>query len=536
MAGGKLPPRQKMIGMMYLVLTALLAMNVSKDILDAFVIINDGIETTNSNFKAKNEFTYTAFDKALMNDREKVKPFHDQAQNVRKLADELDAYIVGLKKHLITQTSKVTPEIGDTLRLKYVGSKDNYDIPSNIMIGEPSALKTGEWSASELKGKISSFREQLMAIVPEGEKEGIERGLQTDDFGVVNGTNESWETGIFYHVPLAAVVTALSKIQADVRNAEADVIKSLYSNISAEDFKFDTLAAKVIPNTNYVIIGDTYKADVFVAAFSSTQDPQLLIGEVDSTTNDVAEPDTTGVSYDRGVAKYAIVPSAEGETVWGGVIKIKKPDGTFQPYPFESKFMAAKPTLVVSPTAMNVFYRGLDNPVEISVPGVPTELLKPSVSNGSISPSGQGKGKYIVRPGKGKTAKVSVSAELNGENKNFGEMEFRCKNVPSPAPYFGGITGSGNLPRVKLIAVQGILAKMENFEFDLKFTVVSFSMSMNYKGNLVEKKARGNKLTGEMKDLLKAAKKGNKIFIEQVKAKGPDGTVRDLGAISIKVV
>lgn len=542
MAGGKLPPRQKMIGMMYLVLTALLAMNVSKEVLNSFVVINDGLQTTNKNFGQKNTATYARFEAAEAVDPIKVKPWREKADVVKEESHALVAHLDSLKRHVIMKTAKYTKETPDSMYvLRNVDSKDNYDIPTNIMIGaEPSAPKEGKYTARELREKIEHFKTSIVSLFdPQKDIDvikSIEAGLELKEVTQPGHGTESWENGNFYHLPLAAVVTNLSKIQADIRNAEAEATTALLSNIGANDFKFDTLAPYVIPNTNYVILGDTYRADVIVAAFSTTQEPKLQIGAVDSTTMEVTEPDSAGVTVNRGVASYTVVPSSEGETVWGGIIKIKKPDGTYTGYPFESKFMAAKPTLVVSPTAMNVFYRGLDNPVDISVPGVPTEILKPSVTNGSISPAPGKKGSYIVKPGKGRESVVSVSAEMNGETKRFGEMQFRVKNVPDPTASFAGVQGSGTLPKTKLMAAAGVLAKMENFEFDLKFTVIEFSISMNYKGNLVEKKTKGNRVSAEMKNLLQAAKKGSKVFIEGIKAKGPDGSVRNLGAISIKVV
>ena len=132
---------------------------------------------------------------------------------------------------------------------------------------------------------------------------------------------------------------------------------------------------------------------------------------------------------------------------------------------------------------MNVFYRGLDNPVEVSVPGVPTDKLQVTMSNASKSGSN---GNFKVRPGKGQTVSVNVSAEINGKNTNFGKKEFRVKNVPDPKPYFGGKTGSDNIPRKNLLAAAGIIAKMENFEFDLRFEIISYQVSATIRGNVVE--------------------------------------------------
>lgn len=547
MAGGKETPRQKMIGMMYLVLTALLAMNVSKDILDAFVIINDGIEVTNKNFMAKNEFTYNLFEKAKANDPAKVKKFYDKAFQAKDMADLLYEHIETLKKYLVAKTSgfgSIEEVPADSLfELKNVGSKDNYDIPTHILIGDdPANPKDGENTAKELRTLINEFKNDLLYLFDdETERQALQLGLNTEDFGKVNGTFETWETGTFDHVPLAACITALSKIQSDIRNAEADIIKALYRNISADDFKFDTLAAKVIPRSNYVIQGDSFVADVFVAAFSTTQDPRMrLAAEFDEETGlpvyeDFETLDSSNISISDGMARYAIAATSEGIQEWGGVIQIKAPDGSWASYKVpRQSYTVAKPTLVVSPTAMNVFYRGLDNPVEVSVPGVPTEALDVSMSN--VESRSGSNGNYKLRPGKQQTTVVSVSADINGKKQNFGKKEFRVKNVPDPKPYFGGKTGSDNIPRKNLLAAAGVIAKMENFEFDLRFEIISYQVSATIRGNVVEQACRGPALSGDSKKIIKELKSGQKLYIEKIKAKGPDGSIRDLGTIALRVI
>jgi len=545
MAGGKESPRQKMIGMMYLVLTALLAMNVSKDILDAFVIINDGIEVTNKNFLAKNEFTYNLFEKAKANDPDKVKKFYDKAFRAKGLADALYFHIEELKKHIIAKTAgfesiEAVPD--DSLfLLKNVDSKDNYDIPTHILVGsDPANPVEGAFTARELRVMIDEFKNDLLFLFDdEDERAALQLGLSTEDFGMVNGNQESWETGNFDHIPLAASVTGLTRIQSDIRNAEADIIKALYRNISADDFKFDTLAAKVIPQSNYVIQGDSFRADVFVAAFSTTQDPRMRVGFEFNDSSDFAvgsfeELDSNNITIKNGMARYTVPASAEGVKEWGGVIQIKAPDGTWASYKVpKQSYTVAKPALVVSPTAMNVFYRGLDNPVEVSVPGVPTDKLQVTMSNASKSGSN---GNFKVRPGKGQTVSVNVSAEINGKNTNFGKKEFRVKNVPDPKPYFGGKTGSDNIPRKNLLAAAGIIAKMENFEFDLRFEIISYQVSATIRGNVVEQMCKGPALSSNAKKIIAELKSGQKVYLEKVKAKGPDGTIRDLGTIALKVI
>ncbi|MDC1221461.1 gliding motility protein GldM [Salibacteraceae bacterium] len=546
MAGGKETGRQKMIGMMYLVLTALLAMNVSKDILDAFVVINEGLETTNKNFMAKNDVAYAQFESANANDPLKVGKFYTKAKRAKGLADELFLHIEGLKRHLVAVTSgkKGVEEVeADSLfLLKNVEMKDNYDIPTGTMIGsEPATPKDGEWTAVELKSKIDNFQQEMLFLIEdETERSAMALGLDTDgEYINGSGQSETWILANFYHLPLAAVVTNLSKIQADIRNAESDIVKELYRNVSADDFKFDTLAAKVIPQSNYVLQGDSFRADVFVAAFSKTQKPRFRVNTDYSSGNDSAELDfetldSSNVRIADGMAKYTVPASSEGMKEWGGIIQIKGPDGSWRSYNVPKQtYTVAKPALVVSPTAMNVFYRGLDNPVEVSVPGVPTDALKVAMSNGSKSGSN---GAFKVRPGNGQTVMISVSADINGKNTSFGKKEFRVKNVPDPKPYFGGKTGSDNIPRKNLLAAAGIIAKMENFEFDLRFDIISYQVSATVRGNVVEQSCRGPALSGDAKKIIGELKSGQKLYLEKIKAKGPDGTIRDLGTIALKII
>ncbi len=537
MGGGKLPPRQKMIGMMYLVLTALLAMNVSKDILQAFVLINGGLENTNANFEQKNEYIYTAFEKAKMNDPIKVTPYWKKAQQAKRLADELDSHIEQLKKHLIRETDKKSEEEmpEDSLNLRTTESKDNYDIPTHALIGEPGDPKEGPNTGKELKEKVALFREDLLNLIEDPKmRASMNIGLSTADFGSnASGEYETWEVGWFYHVPLAAVITAMSKIQSDVRNAEGDIIKTLYQNISADDFKFDTLAAKVIPSSKVVFIGEEYKADIIVAAYSTTVDPVLEIGKADSI-GIVKNPDTTGVSISRGLATYSTKPRSEGKVEWGGVIKIKKPDGTYQPYPFNETYLVMKPALVVSPTSMNLFYRGVENPVSIAVSGVAPEKLKISISNATYTGA---KGLLKVNPGKEKECIVSVSADMDGKIQRFGEAKFRVKDVPDPKPFVGKYSGTAKIPLGELKAQQGVIAKLENFEFEgVKFVIKSFTLTAIIKGTPVEKEANGPAFSSDMQTVIKSLKSGGRVFIENIKAVGPDGRSRDIGNISIKVI
>lgn len=532
MSGGKETPRQKMIGMMYLVLTALLALNVSKDILNAFIVVDTGLTKTNTNFDNKNEMTYNAFAMSMLTDEAKTKPFFDKANVVKARSHELNEYINELKSELYVHVQGVTKAVADTMDLNTLESKDNYDIPTHFLIGENPEKATGK--AKELKDKIVKFREDILNLIPEKDRRHLKLGLNTDDvYSKMEEKNISWENNAFYHSPMAAVITILSKIQNDVKNAEGDVINLLYRSVSAADFKFDVLEAKVIPNSNYVLMGEEYKADVFVAAFSTTKNPQIWLGNVDTSTNSIVGAiDSNSISVTRGVGKYSVRASSEGTKKYAGIINVKSPDNSIKSYPFSGEYMVAKPALVVSATKMNVLYIGVDNPIDISVPGVAAENLQPSLAGGTLTGA---KGSYVARVTGGTEAMVSVSAKgSSGPAKPMGSFKFRVKRVPDPVAFVAGKKGDATISKSEALTIPGVVPKLENFDFDLKYEMVSFEMTMNIRGTLVTVPATGNALTEEMKKNLKFASAGTKIYFENVRAKGPNGVV-SIAGVNLKV-
>ena len=340
MAGGKLPPRQKMIGMMYLVLTALLAMNVSKDILDAFIIVNDGLEKSANTFEGKNAALYNEFAKSYQENQAKVGPWYKKAQAVQKEADELFHYLTMVKANLIYQTEKLESiedaygkdenQIDTTLNLKNIASKDNYDIPTHILIGgEPSSPKDGEYTAKELRGKLEAYRDALLkyATNDPGLAAGLNATFDFSDKKDASGTMNSWETYNFDHVPIAATLTILSKIQTDIRNAESDMINLLFANVSAADFKFNQLSAAIIPKSSYIIQNDSFQAQVFIAAYDDTYNPEMLLGnELDTNTNQLIG-ETSPINVENGKGYISFKADKEGEFTRYGIINYKGPSG-----------------------------------------------------------------------------------------------------------------------------------------------------------------------------------------------------------------
>jgi len=540
MSLGDLPPRQKMINIMYLVLLALLAMNVSKEILHSFVIINEGLEETTGHFEDKINTSYARFEKLMADDPKKVEKFYQRAQLVADDADKIDELLEEIKIKIIADADKITEEEAKERPLEEVENKDNQEVGTFTLIGtDKSAMwKEGspqyETSAGKLKKMIETFNSEVieaLQIEEEREKEDVTIPLHKVKMHEVE---EDWEIANFYHLPLAAVVTNLSRFQADIRNIEAEVLRRLMGQITADDFKFDKLEPKVIPlNGTYITVGDSFKAQVIVAAYSTTTNPKLEIAEVkdgvisglDTNKLTLEAFDTSNVTIQDGIATYSVVPKSPGDYEWGGLIKIKGPNGDYKPYKFISSFKAAKPSLVVSPTKMNVFYKGLANPVEISAAGMSPDDLSLSVQGCQVKTVSKAEGKYEVIPSdnlKAKEVNVTVTAKGNNAPK-FKPITYRLKPVPPPTPAFMGKKGSFKMGKAQVLAGDFVSAVLEDFLFELKFRVTSFKMVVSAGGKSSTYSANGNRITGEMKNTMKKMSKGQNIIIKDIVAQRSDG-------------
>lgn len=544
MGHGKETPRQKMIGMMYLVLTAMLALNVSAEVLDAFTAVDEGLKKTTKNFTEKNQALYADFDEQFAQNETKVKPWRDRAQEVKRRSDELYKYIQDLKIEIIQVNGQGDPddgvinEEGEILN-EHITGKDKSDAASQVLIG-PNA----DGKAFTLKEKLIEYREYLIGLVDEEDVpiiHSIELNLETKDPPPSkDGEKKPWEVKHFEHMPLAAVMPLLTKMQVDIRNSEAEIVQYLYSQIDAGSFSFNKLEATIIPNSSYILQGNPYKADVFLAAVDTTLPPKVYIGQYDSTKSEegVWEYFMVG-NYDsldvvEGKGKFERLSNTLGKQSWGGIIKLMGPDGGFITKAFKRSYQIAKPNLVVSPTKMNVFYVGVDNPVSVSIAGVPGDKISPSITNAVIRK--QRDGEYIVNPKRPGNSLITVRAEIDGVDKSMGTASFRVRALPDPVVKVAGKKG-GKITKNVLAAQAGVFADMENFEFDLEFKIVEFTVSTTDKGGYyIDAKTKGNAFTKQQYELIKGQRPGSRINIEDVKAVGPDGTVRDLASIVFEII
>ena len=533
MAGYKETPRQKMIAMMYLVLTALLALNVSKEMLDAFIVVNKSVENTKANFASKIDDTYDRFEQQYKINPNKVGPYWEKAQRAKQLSEQLIRYIDSVKYAVIIRTDGLikTVEHAKNTPLGQVHAKDMFTEPTRYFFGRSEDGTTGE--AGKLKRKINNYRNQMLEIAGEP--------LDSDRLGLItkgpyynaDGKLLTWEQYNFYYTILAADVTILNKFISEVQNAEFDVVSHLYSSVTAEDFKFDEINAKVVPKTSYILKGQTYEAEVFVAAYDTKQNPEVFVLKgVDAiTSRNISR--AVPVVGKKGVVKLSFPGNTEGPQQYAGIIKVLNPAGEVLNFHFKGDYIVGPPSLTVAATKMNVFYIGVDNPVSISVPGVAAENLYPGITSGaSLTRDPEGKD-WIVRVPKGmKKAVVTADANFEGKRINMGSREFRVKRVPDPVAEIAG-QKEGSINKNTLLAANAIIPSMKDFEFDLYFEVKSFTMATIIGGDWIPKSTRGNTFSEEMISIIRNAKRKQKFFFENIQAVGPDGTTRTLNTINL---
>lgn len=514
MAGGKQTPRQKMINMMYLVLTAMLALNISKDILNALTKLNDSLDATVQTVDKKNAEIYSAFASAASENPEKAGQWRDKAMQVKQKSDDLYTHIAELKTKLIEVSGGVDEETGLPRKL------DALEDPANYLLNQKHA--------TELKTKIEDYRDFVTQFV--SDKPQLEASIKNNfDTGeqVVGKDNVkvSWESANFEHYPLAAILPFLTDYQAKVRNTESDVISELQYNIGKSDLKFTGVRAIVMPKSNYVTQGDEYEAEVFLAAYDDTQEPEITI-------NGNALP-SEQIENGKGLVKFKA--NAVGEQKWAGVIKIQQMGKDPIEYPIQATYTVAPPSVVISPTKMNVLYRGVDNPLDIGVPGV--DPAKITATGPGVKRLGNGTYMADVTNVSGATMTISVSVQETDENgktvsKPMGNKEFRVKGLP---PAVGSVFGkSEGIMSKSLLGRAEVQANYQDFPFDLNLTVTGFEVAVP---GFPPEQVRGNKLPDGVKTRIDRLKPGQTVSIRNIQAvvQGKGTRVPQIGNISIDV-
>lgn len=571
MAGGKETPRQKMIGMMYLVLTALLAMNISKDVLNAFLQINRSQMKTSEILNSKAQASLAALSAPKPEDAEKAVPFQQKAAEVVQKTAEIVKYMEEIKGRTMAASMKGNKtgdgfeeymENGKALDMlspkgkELVTKPDENTNATGFLIGsKPHEPKTEPWSANEMKKKLEEYAQYMRGInvtnidnkpvvLPVDIVTSIDSAFHFEEEKDLDGHGEPWEVNRFHDTPLAACIATMSMLQTSVMNTQAQVLSWLQGSINATDLKFTDVTVAAVPLQSYVLKGDEFQAEIFLAAYNKNSTTKIYPG------GEYSGERPSEVTAGSGASGEGIASGPDGKCIFkvntgglslgahgfkGQISYLKDGKEEFINY-FIPPITVGAPALVVSPVNMNVFYRGLDNPVEVSVPGVDPSALRVSMDGGSISSQPDANGAYNVKPGEGKEAIIKVSASINGKETQMPPKKFRIKKIPDPIPSFAGKKPyDSTVNQGDAGVAAGVRAEMEGFDFPVTATVSSFVVSMVTNGQYKEYKMSSNKLSEDVQGVIKKMKKGEKIFIEQIMCKMPDGTERKLAPITLKL-
>lgn len=507
MKSGRETARQRMIGILYLVLLALLALNVPDSLLDAFKNIDNSLEISKSNVGGSVQQLFTAFETTKLKDEpERATPIYEKAKKAQSIVADLNQYINEIKEEFTQQGGGFDENTGDLIM------RENEDIAPNIMINR----KKG----NQLKEKINNTRDNLFALLEPEEQKSLSFSLEANDpTRPVNGKSTWEEINFGSGTPLTGAMTILTKLQVDAQNAESDVVKLIFGQMDQAVVNLDRFSAVAVAPTSYLIQGQPYNAEVFLTASDSKSQSSI---SVNGTNLEVVD----------GKGHYQVPTNKEGIFSWIGVINVKQTDGSYKEYKTaEQTYQVSRPSAVVSADKMNVLYIGVNNPISVSAAGTADKNLKVSMTGGTITGTG---GKYNARVNTIGTAKISVSADGgNGKIQTLSTTEFRIKRIPDPVAHFGGKTG-GSMPTVALKAQKTIFAKLDNFDFEASFKVTKFSVIIaKPRSDAIVLSTAGAQLSPAMQTAMNGITSGTRVIFDNIIAVGPDGSPRQLNSVAL---
>ena len=548
MAGAKETPRQKMIGMMYLVLTALLALNVSSEILNAFKIVDASIIDTNRNFEKKINETYDAFGKAAAEDPAKNAKWFAKAQEVKELTDRLVDSLIHIRSELILKTEGnnehyyINGQL-DREALKHVTtsqlrSLDKNDVPVRFFMGE-----NNNGVAVRMKHMFQHYREQAVSVLEPNEQSSILQkiGLKTEGSerdGKFRSKSKDklvgWEEYYFGKTILAADIVILNNFIQEARNAEYDIISTLRAYVGATDFKFNAIDAKVIPNSKYIPVGERYYAYVSVVAYDTMAAPEVFykLGVKDWNSSMEA---TASRSQSKGGISYIDIPVGSiGEQYIAGVIKVKQPDGTTKDYAFHDIFYGqAKGGGSIVNDELKVLYMGYNNSIAVNIPGSRPETITCRVASGSASTpvrdaSIVGRAVFKINP----TDLKDITIVAEGSDGGRTESTFKVKELPAPMVTLGGSASMRKLSKSAILSAGRLEASLgKDFLLSgdqFKYTITEFTMQYPRVGggisNLV---VQGGSFNEAVRTYINDMPVNTTLSFFDIKVKGPDGRIKE---------
>ena len=507
-------PRQRMINLMYLVFIAMMALNVSSEVLDGFELVEESLLRSVKASSQHNDRIFGDLESSFKKNPEKTEVWYEKAAVVKAKTDSLFNYTQELKERIV---KKVDGAEGDPENLRH---------PDDLNAAYDVMFERGKMDAVKLKGDIDSYREYVTSLVTNPSiKHIIESNLSTEPSDKAKEKKMTWEESMFWQMPLAAAVTLLTKMQNDILYAEGEVLADLRKNIDIDDFRVNKIEAFVIPESQTVMRGIPYRADIVLAALDSTQRPKIFI-------NGKQLPEDANGQYVAGTG-------STGSFQLKGHIEMPREDGSFSMHEFSSQYFVVEPSATVAPLLMNVLYAGIKNEIRIAVPGVASQNVSATISNGTLT--SKGNDIWEATPRYGSDAVITVSARLPGNRvQEMAKSTFRVRQLPDPNAYINVTDPNGNQVRFKggrplskaaLAGVDVLGAAIDDGILDIPFTVIRFELSTtDSMGLTIRESSEGARFSERQKNMIRGLVRGKTVLIRGIVTRGPDGIERTLNA------
>lgn len=505
--------RQKMINLMYLVFIAMMALNVSGEVLDGFEKVDKGLTSSIDGADKRNNLVLNDLSSAYQTNPEKVKVWYERSLVLQREADSLCTFIDDLKMSIARESD------GKNANVNNIKRKDNLEASSVVMLNPINGKGT------VLRKRVEKFRDLVATFMADKAKlKIIEQALATESGAV----GKTWESSLFENMPAVAAITMLTKLQSDVRYAQGEVLSDLVKSVDVGDYRVNSITAQVIPQSQIVMSGDLYKANIVLSSVDTTQRPDVFVN------GKLLSPENMGL--------FTATAGSPGTYPVKGYIEMTGNDGAKIRREFESEYFVTEPMASVAPTMMNVLYAGIDNPISIAVPGVAQQNVTATINNGTLTRKGN---LWVARPTKvGSEAVISVSAQSGNRTVQMAKTVLRVRALPDPLPYIEYKDAQGNAKRFKggrlskrqIMEAGGIKAALDDDLLDVKYTVVKFQLVFyDSMGNSIPEVSDGSSFSERQKRQIQNLSRGKRFYVTDVIARGPDGIERKIPAIEVIV-
>ncbi|MDR0799761.1 MAG: gliding motility protein GldM [Dysgonamonadaceae bacterium] len=507
-------PRQKMINLMYLVFIAMLALNVSSEVLDGFELVEASLLRS---VKASTQHNDRIFDDLATyhkSNPQKTQEWYDKGEQVKNNTDSLFNYIQYLKEKIV---KKADGKNGDPEHLEH---PDDLNAAYDVMFAK------GKNDGAKLKTQIDEYREYVTSLVSNPEiKNIISSNLSTEVPEKSKLNNLKWEEAMFENMPMAAAVTILTKLQNDIRYAQGEVLGDLLKNVDLTDFRVNKIKAFVIPDAQIVMRGSEYRAHIGLVAQDSTQTPKIFVN------NQWMDPSLNG--------QFAVRAASTGTFSVQGYIEMPRRDGSTLTENFSEQYFVVEPSATIAPVLMNVLYAGIDNDISIAAPGMVSQNVTATINNGSLTRKSNDI--WVAKPSKiGEDAVITVVAKTaDGRSLEMGKKSFRVRKLPDPMAYLSVPDANGNadkftggpLSKAALANVDVLKAAIDDGILNTAFTVLRFELvTTDGMGMTLTEISDGARFSERQKSLIRNLNRGKRAYIRgvMVKSPGPGGDERTL--------